>query len=36
MKTEEELYTNTGRPISTVKGPLWKKSGDYILVGTHF
>jgi hypothetical protein len=32
MKTEEEFYTNAGRPISTVKGQLLKKSGDYILL----
>jgi hypothetical protein len=31
VETEEEFCTNTGRPIRTVKRPMWKTSEDYIL-----
>jgi hypothetical protein len=31
-KLEEEFSRNRGRPISTVKWPLWIASGDYILL----
>jgi len=32
VETEEEFYTNTGRPIRTVKRQMWKKSEDYIFL----
>jgi translation initiation factor IF-1 len=31
VETEEGFSRNTGRPIRTVKQPIWMKSGDYIL-----
>jgi hypothetical protein len=31
VKREEGFSRNTGRPIRTVKWPMWMRSGDYIL-----